>query len=88
MLEGVYFLSEGRLFADTPADDGPIFECHKLNCFSYRVYSRKFFFKIGIHSMQGWTATMRYGVTWKEAQKRLQDTENLFRKNLQLKDVC
>ena len=24
----------------------------------------------------------------KEAQKRLQDTENLFRKNLQLKDVC
>ena len=26
--------------------------------------------------------------TRKEAQKRLQDTENLFRKNLQLKDVC
>ena len=26
---------------------------------------------------------------WKEAhKKRLQDTENLFRKNLQLKDVC
>ena len=24
----------------------------------------------------------------KKAQKRLQDTENLFRKNLQLKDVC
>ena len=24
----------------------------------------------------------------KEAQKRLQDTENLFRKNLQLKDAC
>ena len=24
----------------------------------------------------------------KEAQKRLQDTENLFRKNLQLKEVC
>ena len=27
------------------------------------------------------------GVTRKEAQKRFQDTENLFRKNLQLKDV-
>ena len=37
--------------------------------------------------MQGGTATMRHGVTRKEAQKRLQDTENLFRKNLQLKDV-
>ena len=24
----------------------------------------------------------------KKVQKRLQDTENLFRKNLQLKDVC
>ena len=30
---------------------------------------------------------MRHGVTRKEAQKRLQDTENLFKKNLQLKDV-
>ena len=47
-----------------------------------------FFFLIGIHSMQGWTATMRHGVTRKKAQKRLQDTENLFRKNLPLKDVC
>ena len=47
-----------------------------------------FFFLIGIHSMQGWTATTRHGVTRKEAEKRLQDTENLFRKNLQLKDVC
>ena len=28
--------------------------------------------------MQGWTATTRNGVTGKEAQKRLQDTENLF----------
>ena len=47
-----------------------------------------FFFLIGIHPMQGWTATMRHGVTRKEAQKRLQGTENLFRKNLQLQDVC
>ena len=39
--------------------------------------------------MQGLTATTRHGVTKKKkAQKRLQDTENLFRKNLQLKDVC
>ena len=37
--------------------------------------------------MQGWTATTRHGVT-KEVQKRLKDTENLFEKNLQLKDVC
>ena len=37
------------------------------------------FFLIGIHSIQGWTATMRHGVTRKEAQKRLQDTENLLR---------
>ena len=44
--------------------------------------------KIGVHSMQCWTATMRHVVTRKEAQKRLQDAENLFRKNLQLKDVC
>ena len=38
--------------------------------------------------MQGRTTTTWHGVTRKEAQKRLQDTENPFRKNLQLKDVC
>ena len=38
--------------------------------------------------MQGLTATARHGVTRKKAQKTPQDTENLFRKNLQLKDVC
>ena len=38
--------------------------------------------------MQGLTATARHGVTRKDTQKRLQETENLFRKNLQLKDVC
>ena len=47
-----------------------------------------FFFLIGIHPMQGSTVTTRHGVTRKKAQKRLQDTENLLRKNLQLKDVC
>ena len=45
-------------------------------------------FLIGIHSMQGYTATTRHGVTREKAQKRLQDTERLFRKNLLLKDVC
>ena len=30
---------------------------------------------------------LRHGVTRKEAQKRSQDTENLFRENLQLKDA-
>ena len=44
--------------------------------------------KIGIHSMQGSTATKRHGVTRKRSTKRLQHTENLFRKNLQVKDVC
>ena len=34
-----------------------------------------FFILIGIHSMQGWTATKIHGVTRKEAQKILQDTE-------------
>ena len=38
--------------------------------------------------MQGWTATTRHWVTRKEAEKVLQDTQNLFRKNPQLKDVC
>ena len=47
-----------------------------------------FFFLIGIHHMQGLKATARHGVTKKEVQKGLQDTENLFRKILQLKDVC
>ena len=35
--------------------------------------------------MQGWTATTEHGVTRKRSTKRLQYTENLFRKNLQLK---
>ena len=46
------------------------------------------FFKIYIHSMQGWTATMRHGITRKRITNRLKHTENLFRKNLQLKGVC
>ena len=31
--------------------------------------------------MQGWTATTRHGVTRKEVQKGLQDTENLITGN-------
>ena len=46
-----------------------------------------FFLVIGIHSIQGWTATTRHGVTRKKSTKRLQHTGNLFRKNLQLEDV-
>ena len=44
--------------------------------------------KIWAHSMQGWTATTRHGVTRKSHKERLKHTGNLFRKNLQLKDVC
>ena len=47
-----------------------------------------FFFLIGIHSMQGCTATTRHRVKRKGGTKRLKHTGNLFRKNLQLKDIC
>ena len=49
---------------------------------------RNIFFKIGIHSVQGLTATTRHGVTRKRRTKRLKHTEDLFIKNLQLKGVC
>ena len=48
----------------------------------------RLFFLIEIHSMQGRTTTRRHGVTRKRSTKRLKHTGNLFRKNLQLKDVC
>ena len=47
-----------------------------------------FFYLIGIHSMQGWTATARHGVEKKKSTKRLKHTGNLFRKNLYLIGVC
>ena len=47
-----------------------------------------FVFLIVIHSMQGWTASTRHWVTRKRSTKRLQHIGNLFRKNLQLKDIC
>ena len=46
------------------------------------------FFKIGIHSMQGPTATLRYGVTRKSTRKISKHTGNPFRNNLQIKGVC
>ena len=47
-----------------------------------------YLFLIGIHSMQGWTATTTHRVTRKRSTKRLKHTENLFRKNLQSIGVC
>ena len=47
-----------------------------------------FFFLIRVYSMQGWTATTRHGVARKRSTKRSKHTGNLFRKNLQLIDVC
>ena len=38
--------------------------------------------------MQGRTATTRHRVTRKRSTKRLEHTGSLFRKNLQLEDVC
>ena len=59
---------------------------HKQNCFTCRSRgrfdsltkrlekSRYDFFLTGIHSMQGWTATTRHGVTRKRGTKRLKHT--------------
>ena len=47
-----------------------------------------FLFYLGFTSCKAEQPLTRHGVTRKVAQKRLQDAENLFRKNLQLKDVC
>ena len=38
--------------------------------------------------MKDWAATIRHEVTRERSAKRLQHIGNLFRKNLQLKDVC
>ena len=47
-----------------------------------------FFVLFWIHSMQGWTATTKHGVTRKRSTERLEHTRNLVRKNLQLIGVC
>ena len=52
------------------------------------VTKRSKVFLIGIHSMQEWTSPTRHGVTRKRRTKKLRHTGNLFRNNLQLKDVC
>ena len=41
----------------------------------------------GMHSMPAWIDTARHGVTIKWSTKRLKHTENLFRKNLQLRGL-
>ena len=56
---------------------------HKLSQSKAHIF---FFYWDSLH--QSLTATTSYGVTRKEPQKRLQDKENLFRKKIQLKDVC
>ena len=65
-----------------------LFEISKLLSYSHgdqksgKANRQAYFFLIGIHSMQGWTATTRHSYKKKKAQKQLQATENLFRKNL------
>ena len=52
------------------------------------VSKRQEYFLIEIHSLQGWTATKRHGVTRKKSTKRLKHTWDLFRKNSEIKGVC
>ena len=52
------------------------------------LVSCTFFFLIGIHSMQSWTATMRDRVTNKKKYKTLNHAGNQLRKGLQMKGVC
>ena len=47
-----------------------------------------FFFKLGFTPCKAEQPLRGMKLQDKEAQKRLQHTRNLFRKNLQLKDVC
>ena len=54
---------------------------------SYFLFWATFFFLIGIHSMQDWTATTRHAVTRNEAQKRLQDTEPKVKRCLLILDL-
>ena len=56
--------------------------------FDWLTHYAQLLFLIGIHSMQGWTATTRHGVTRKGCAKRLKHTGYLLRKNLTLKGVC
>ena len=51
----------------------------------FSLFLLLFFFLLGIHSMQGWTATTRYEVTRKRNTKRLRHTRNMSRKSLTVK---
>ena len=64
-----------------------LFKCLHLQVHSSNLYSMKFFLK-NWHPLSQWTATTGHGVTRKRSTKRLQYTGNLFRRNLQLKDLC
>ena len=59
---------------------------HWLGVLSLILYF--FSFLIGIHYMQDWTATTRYGVTRKRNTKRVKNTINHYRKKLQLIGIC
>ena len=59
----------------------------KSNLWGTVDWDRKCFL-VGVHSMQGLPDTTKNGVTRKRSSKRLKHTGNLFRKNLQLNDVC
>ena len=52
------------------------------------TYSQVYFFKIGFTPCNSEQPLWGIELQEKEARKRLQHTGNLFRKNLQLKDVC
>ena len=52
------------------------------NPFSLKVALMKLIFLVGIHYMQGGTATAKHGVLRKRSAKRLKHTANIFRKNL------
>ena len=43
---------------------------------------------IGIHSVQGGTATKRHATITMRSTKRFKHIGNLFKNNLQLEDVC
>ena len=57
-------------------------------CICIYIYVYVYIYLIGIHAMQGWTATARHEVTRKRNTKRLRRTGNPLRKNLHLKDAC
>ena len=92
MINNCNILNNGKYFAENGSQI--IYHCnYSLDILHLKLIklvhdSQKNFFLIGIYPMQGLTATTRHGVTRKKAQKRFQDIGNLFRKNLQLKDVC